>query len=68
MCYTSEIFTVVREAIRCNREFVLQINPFSPDQNLIHYCWSVTAQLNTIGIKNTFTITSQKASETKLYI
>ena len=37
-------------------------------QNLIDISWSVTAQLNTMGIKNTFTITSQKTSETKLYI
>ena len=36
MCYTSEIFPVGRGGIRCNREFVLQINPFSPDQNLIN--------------------------------
>ena len=58
MYYTSEIFTVGRGGIRCNKEFVLQINPFSPDKNLINYSWSVIAQLNTMGIKNTFTITN----------
>ena len=68
VCYTSEMFTIGRKGSRYNREFVLPMNPFSPDQNLINYSWSVTAPLNTMGIKNTFTITSQKASETKLYI
>ena len=36
MRYTSEKLTVGRGGIRCDKEFVSQINPFSPAQNLIN--------------------------------